>query len=106
MSPLDRDTPDDGQPVDVEDRWRPRPRRLLIGVALIVFAIALSVFNGTIGGDKAPPRTVVHGPVATRVQLLDGLRVRPVVPAGATAPPSRVTVSFHNDGTRPRTIAP
>jgi hypothetical protein len=106
MSPLDRDTPDDGQPVDVEDRWRPRPRRLLIGVALIVLAIALSVFNGTIGGEKAPPRSVVHGAVATRVQVLGGVRVRPELPAGSVAPPSRVTISFHNDGTRPRAIAP
>src|SRR5690348_8424958 len=106
MAPRDRDTPDDERPADVEDRWRPRPRRLLIGLALIALAIVWSILNGTIGGYRAPPRTVVHGPVATRVQSLGGLRVRPEVPAGAVAPPSRVTVSFHNDGTRPRTIAP
>ncbi len=106
MPPLDRDTPDDARPVDFDDRWRPRPRRLLIGVALIALAIVWSILNGTVGGYKAPRRPVVHGPAPTRVQVLDSVRVRPEVPAGATAPPSRVTISFHNDGTRSRTIAP
>lgn len=89
-----------------DDAWRPRPRRLLIGLGLIAVAIVWSIVNATAGGYRRPSAPVIHGPLDTRVQSLDGVRVRPELPRGATGPVRQVTISFHNDGARPRVIAP
>ena len=62
--------------------------------------------NGRAQKAPAAPPTVSHGPVATRVQAIDGLRVRPVLqPGSSPGGPILVAISFHNDGDAPRVVA-
>lgn len=103
--------PDEPEPqvADVDDRWRLRPNRILIGLGLVIIGLVWSILNGTLGSGRGngPPVAVVHGPVATRVQTLDGLRVRPELAPNATARgPARVIISFHNASTAARLVTP
>ena len=86
-----------------------RLNRLIIGIGLIVVAIALSLLNGAGGSPHggAPAPIVTHGPVLTRVQVVDLVRVRPEpLAATSVAVPIDVTISFHNDSTVTRVIDP
>lgn len=97
------------QLADVDDRWRLRPNRILIGLGLVVIGLVWSILNGTLGPSRGtgPPVPVVHGPVATRVQTLDGMRVRPELAPNVTArQPARVIISFHNDSAATRRVTP
>lgn len=94
---------------DVDDRWRPRPNRLLIGLGLVIIGLVWSILNGTLGSGRGngPPVPVVHGPVATRVQTLDGVRVRPELAPNTTGrEPAAVIISFHNDSAVTRLVTP
>lgn len=94
---------------DVDDRWRPRPNRILIGLALVVIGLVWSILNGTLGSGRGngPPVALVHGPVTTRVQTLNGVRVRPELAPNVTGrQPARVIISFHNDSSTARLVTP
>src|SRR5438270_426823 len=50
MSGSDRMDPHDERILERDDAWRPRPRRLLIGLALVAIAIVWSIVNATASG--------------------------------------------------------
>lgn len=94
---------------DAEDgTWRPLARRLLIGVALVVIGLGWMILNATVWAPKdaaRSPLAIQHGPVATAVQTLDGMKVRPelVTPATrASATTMEIRVTFHSDTATPR----
>ncbi len=93
---------------EVERSWAPRPKRLLIGVVLIAIGIGGSILNGvTDSKQHNAPAAVVHGPVATQVKVLDGLRVRAELLSTTQAVGVvQIAVSFHNDTTHSQLIAP
>lgn len=97
----------DDIPVEPDRPWRPRPSRLLIGIALVAIGLTWSIVNAVNGPKTAPQVPIVHGPVETRVLTLDGLRVRPELFPGALRTRSTaVTITFHNAGVIPRPISP
>ena len=108
--PEDRRRPPDDETeteVRVERDWRPRPKRLLIGLAFIAAGIVWSILAARSGPSNNTTPIVVHGPVETHVQTLDSVRVRPTLPQGATVlGPARMQISFHNDGGTARLISP
>ncbi len=110
MPPEDRRRPPDDETeaeVREERDWRPRPRRLLLGLAFIAAGLIWSILAARSGPGGNPPPVVVHGPVETRVQTLDGVRARPTLPPGTTTVgPARMQISFHNDGRVARLISP
>ena len=92
---------------EVERSWAPRPKRLLIGVVLIAIGIGGSILNSAAGSNpKDAPTIPVHGPVATQVKGLDGLRVRAELLSTTQASGVvQVAMSFHNNGSHPLRIA-
>ncbi len=91
---------------EVERSWAPRPKRLLIGFVLIAIGIGGSILNGVAGNNgPSTPTSAVHGPVATQVQAVDGLRVRAILLSTTQASgDTEVAVSFHNNGSQSRRI--
>jgi len=95
---------------DAEDgTWRPLARRLLIGVALVVIGLGWMILNATVWAPKdaaRSPLAMQHGPVATAVQTLDGMKVRPelvtpAMPASVAATTTEIRVTFHSDTATP-----
>lgn len=109
MDPSEQPEPLNLSIPDMDSRWRIRPYRLLIGLALVAIGLVGSILNGTIGSGqgRGAPTPVIHGPVLTMVQALDGVRARPELPPNVqTAEDVRISISFHNDGPGDRLIAP
>lgn len=95
---------------DDRSSWAFVTRRLLVGVGLVVVGLVWSVLNGTVWATKegpAPSLVAPHGPVATSVRSLDGMRVRPeLLTTNPSADAMDLRVTFHNDAATPRPVAP
>lgn len=97
---------DDDEP-KIEREWRFRPRRLLIGVALIAIGVIWSFLAGGSPGKSGDTTPVVHQAVETHVLALDGVKARPrLLPAVKADTPVVAQISFRDDGSAARLITP